>query len=179
MIGTKLRLVTVAVASWAFYSQCCQTITAFVSIRSTLSWVAAISGKWWEIQTRPASALRTARREDIEGGEPNWPKYALLGHAVELALKAVPKYFEQSRAYQKPKTVKPANHDLVGQYRWAKLHGLASNELVEADLPILSELHKDHYARYPQPRGQVWLPSGFDDLVDQIIADVEKILRLR
>jgi hypothetical protein len=67
--------------------------------------------------------------EDIEGGEPNWPKYALLGHAVELALKAVPKYFEQSRAYQKPKTVEPANHDLVGQYQWAKLHGLASNEL--------------------------------------------------
>jgi hypothetical protein len=116
--------------------------------------------------------------EDIENGQPNWPKYALLGHAVELALKAVPKYFEQSRMYQKPKTVEPANHDLVGQYEWAKLHGLASNELVEADLPTLSELHRDHYARYPQPLTQVWLPE-FDDLVDQIIADVEKIMHIR
>jgi hypothetical protein len=47
---------------------------------------------------------------------------------------AVPKYFEQSRTYQKPKPSEPENHDLVGQYEWAKAHGLlASNELVEAD----------------------------------------------
>jgi hypothetical protein len=44
MLGTKLRLVTVAVASRAFYSRCCQTITAFVSIRSTLSW---LNSSWW------------------------------------------------------------------------------------------------------------------------------------
>jgi hypothetical protein len=100
---------------------------------------------------------------DIESGEPNWPKYALLGHAAELALKAVPRYFEQSSTYQKPGAAPPANHDLVGQYEWAKLHGLASNELIEADLPVLSELHRDHYARYPKPIGQVWLPSEFDD----------------
>jgi hypothetical protein len=56
---------------------------------------------------------------------------------------------------------------------------LPSNELIEADLPVLSELHKDHCARYPKPIGQVWLPSEFDDLVDQIIADVEKLLQLR
>ncbi len=117
--------------------------------------------------------------EDMESAEPNWPKYALLGHAVELALKAVPKYFEQSETYQKPNAAKPANHDLVGQYDWAKLHGLASNQLVEADLPLLSELHKDHYARYPQALRPVCLPSEFDDLVDQIIADVETIMRLR
>jgi len=114
----------------------------------------------------------------MEGAEPNWPKYALLGHAVELALKAVPKYFEQSRTYQKPNAVEPANHDLVGQYEWAKLHGLASNAVVETDLPVLSKLHEDHYARYPQTLRPVPLPSGFDDLVDQIIADVEKIMRL-
>jgi hypothetical protein len=28
----------------AFHSRCCETITAFVTIRSNLSWVAAISG---------------------------------------------------------------------------------------------------------------------------------------
>jgi hypothetical protein len=116
---------------------------------------------------------------DVESGQPNWPKYALLGHAAELALKAVPRYFEQGGAYQKTGAAPPANHDLVGQYEWAKLHGSASNELIEADLPILSELHRDHYARYPKPIGQVWLPSEFDDLVDQIIADVEKIMRIR
>ena len=42
MLGTKLRLVTVAVASWAFYSYCCSSITAFVSSRNTLPWVDAI-----------------------------------------------------------------------------------------------------------------------------------------
>jgi hypothetical protein len=44
MLGAEPRLVTAIVASSVFYPRCCQTITAFVSIRSSLSWVAAISG---------------------------------------------------------------------------------------------------------------------------------------
>jgi hypothetical protein len=39
---------------------------------------------------------------DIYGAEPNWPKYFLLGHAVELALKAVPEHFKQSPHYKLP-----------------------------------------------------------------------------
>jgi hypothetical protein len=50
---------------------------------------------------------------DMLGHQPNWPKYFLLGHAIELALKAVPKYCQRSRSYQKPSGDEPANHEIT------------------------------------------------------------------
>jgi hypothetical protein len=48
------------------------------------------------VRTTPCWRARQFRSvaiplEDINNGEPNWPKYFLLFHAIELALKAVPK----------------------------------------------------------------------------------------
>jgi hypothetical protein len=114
---------------------------------------------------------------DMLGHQPNWPKYFLLGHAIELALKAVPKYCQRSRSYQKPSGDEPANHDLVGQYTWAKLHGLPANDIAEEMMPHLSELHLEHFARYPQPLKSVIMISEFDDLVDAILSDVAKFVR--
>jgi hypothetical protein len=53
---------------------------------------------------------------DMEGAEPCWPKYFLLGHAIELALKAVPEYFKQYASYQAPTAV----HAPVGEASWAR-----------------------------------------------------------
>ena len=112
------------------------------------------------------------------GPQPNWPKYFLLGHAIELALKAVEKYCQQSPDYEKPNGKAPDNHDLVGWYDWAKLHGLSSNSEVERLMPHLSELHLEHFARYPRPLKPVMLISDFDDLVDNILSEVSKFLRI-
>jgi hypothetical protein len=118
------------------------------------------------------------RLPDMHGPQPNWPKYFLLAHSIELALKAVEKYCQQSTNYQKPNGVKPSNHDLFGWYEWAKLHGLPSNSKIESLVPHLSELHLEHFARYPQPLKPVMLISDFDDLVDNILFEVSKFLRL-
>jgi hypothetical protein len=115
---------------------------------------------------------------DMLGHQPNWPKYFLLGHAIELALKAVAKYCQQSPSYQKPSGKEPADHDLVGQYIWAKLHGLPANDIAEKMMPHLSELHLEHFARYPQPLKPVIMISEFDDLVDAILSDATKFIRL-
>jgi hypothetical protein len=41
------------------------------------------------------------------------------------------------------------------------------------DLPHLSELHKLHYARYPQIEARpVALIGQFDDMTDNLLADV-------
>jgi hypothetical protein len=127
-----------------------------------------------------ARAFREAAHllPDIHNGQPNWPKYFLLGHAIELALKAVEKYCQQSPRYQKPSGERPKNHDLVGWYEWAKLHGLPSNGEIEKLMPHLSELHLEHFARYPQPLRGVMLISDFDDLVDNILSEVSKFLKL-
>jgi hypothetical protein len=118
--------------------------------------------------------------EDIEFAEPCWPKYFLMGHAIELALKAVPEFFNPAIDYKAPTAMAaPGNHDLVGLYEWAKLHGLAADELIDNNLPSLSELHEDYYARYPQGLKPVRLASSYDDLVDKIIENVERLLRVR
>ena len=116
---------------------------------------------------------------DMNGPQPNWPKYFLLGHAIELALKAVEKYCQQSPDYQKPNGKRPSReHDLVGWYEWAKLHGLSSDDEVEKLMPHLSELHLEHFARYPKPLKPVMLISDFDVLVDAILSEVSQFLRL-
>jgi hypothetical protein len=132
----------------------------------------------WDYLARARTFRQAAvQLADMLGPQPNWPKYFLLGHAIELALKAVVKYCQQSPSYQKPPGDEPANHDLVGQYTWAKLHGLPANEIAEKMMPHLSELHLEHFARYPQPLKPVIMISEFDDLVDAILSDVAKFIR--
>ena len=73
----------------------------------------------------------------------------------------------------------PANHDLVGLYEKAILWGLSRNSLVMSGLPHLSELHQSHYARYPQDNViPAALIAQFDDLTDQLLADVTKAVGL-
>jgi hypothetical protein len=72
------------------------------------------------------------------------------------------------------------NHDLVALYDYAVLYGLARDPFVTEELPHLSELHQVHYARYPQPDVKpVALIAHFDDLIDQLIADISQATALR
>ena len=114
---------------------------------------------------------------DIENGEPFWPKYFLVTHAIELALKAFSRWRDaiEGQGHQEP-----ANHDLVGWYDDAVQRGLQRDNNMANELKHLSELHEIHYARYPQDAARpVALISQYDDVVDQIIADVSKAIELR
>jgi hypothetical protein len=76
-----------------------------------------------------------------------------------------------------PAAKRPANHDLVGLYDYAVLYGLKRSALVTKDLPHISELHKIHYARYPQANVKpVAMISQYDDLADELFADVQKTI---
>jgi hypothetical protein len=73
---------------------------------------------------------------------------------------------------------KPDNHDLMALYEEAIRRGLKSSPLVLKELPDLSELHKIHYARYPQIEAKP-VPayiSQYDDMVEQLFADVSAAL---
>jgi hypothetical protein len=114
----------------------------------------------------------------MEGPEPNWPKYFLVTHAIELAIRA----FNVFRADLDPPPtgVIPRNHDLVGLYEYAVHNGLAGNPIVTRELPHLSDLHEIHYARYPKAKVKpVALISQFDDMVERLFADVSKAIALR
>jgi hypothetical protein len=113
---------------------------------------------------------------DMDGPEPNWPKYFLITHAIELAIKAYITSREDVGA-PAPAGKHPANHDLVGLYDYAVFYGLERNPALTVDLPHLSELHQIHYARYPQANVKpVALIAQYDDLVDQLFADVGKAI---
>lgn len=90
------------------------------------------------------------RLPDYSNAEQYWPKYALLTHAIELALKAFARHSVENRA---PAGKEPKQHDLVGWYRLALDYGLPDQPGVADNVALLNELHLTHYTRYPQERG--------------------------
>jgi len=109
---------------------------------------------------------------DMHVPEPNWPKYFLVTHSIELAIRAF-LAFEKGLKRPRPPDDEPDNHDLMALYEHAVTRGLKRSALVTKDLPHLSELHKIHYARYPAYEVRpVALISQFDDMVDELLADV-------
>ena len=103
-------------------------------------------------------------------GEQNWPVYALLLHACELALKA---FCDQSVVNGKPCARAP-NHDLQRWYRTAVQYGLRDDPQIADAIRILADLHARHYARYPDNRNAPSpdLSNIVDDVVDRLIAAV-------
>jgi hypothetical protein len=119
----------------------------------------------------------TYRLVDMTGAQVNWPKYFLLGHAIELALKSVTMFFEE-RTGRKPVDPMPSNHDLLGYYRAAVLAGMRQLPFhIEGVLQELAELHEEHYARYPKPQRPVILATYFDDPTDQILLAAGEVVR--
>ncbi len=90
------------------------------------------------------------RLPDYSNAEQYWPKYALLTHAIELALKAFARHSVENRA---PAGKEPKQHDLVGWYRLALDYGLPDQPGVADNVALLNELHLTDYTRYPQERG--------------------------
>jgi hypothetical protein len=113
-----------------------------------------------------------AKMVDMHGPELNWPKYFLMTHAIELAIKAYLNFQEEING-PPPSSKGPDRHDLVGLYDFAVERGMRRNPVVTAGLPELSELHKIHYARYPKEDVRpVSLIAYYDDMVGHLFADV-------
>ncbi len=105
---------------------------------------------------------------DYFNGEQYWPKYALLTHAIELALKAFADHSVQSG---KPPGKEPKQHDLCSWYRLALEYGLLDTPGVAENIEILNDLHLTHYTRYPQERASAVPDASViaDSTVDHLI----------
>lgn len=114
---------------------------------------------------------------DIVNGQPNWPRYFLLSHAVELAIRSV-LIFAKTGPLGRSVGQEPSKHDLSALYEYACKQGLTSNPEVLATLPYLSEIHDNYVARYPKSPGQVWHASTFDDAVDHLMTDTWQHIRV-
>ena len=116
------------------------------------------------------------RMPDIVNGQPNWPMYFLLAHATELAIRSVIVHAKTMEGRDAGR--EPGNHDLSALYGYACSLGLKSNPQVLGELQYLSDIHKNHVARYPKSPGQVWIASEFNDAVDAILADTWQHIRV-
>jgi len=105
---------------------------------------------------------------DYVNSEPNWPRYALLMHAIELALKAYARHFYPDGI---PAGIEPKQHDLTGWYELALKHGFQDEPEIAANIDVLNDLHRSHFSRYPQSRSSP-LPAVetiIDTTVDHLI----------
>src|SRR5262249_45453156 len=114
---------------------------------------------------------------DIVNGQPNWPRYFLLAHAAELAIRSALVSMKSGTSARMIGS-EPSNHDLLGLYEYACKNGLKSNPQVLSELPYLSEIHKNHVARYPKSPGQIWVASAFDDAIEHLLADTWEHIRV-
>jgi len=103
---------------------------------------------------------------DYSSAEPNWPKYALTTHAIELALKAFAMHcVEQGASLAK----EPKQHDLVGWYLLALEYGLPEDPDIRRNIDLLNQLHVTHYTRYPQNQVTPDVDAIADSTVDDLI----------
>lgn len=106
--------------------------------------------------------------------EMNWPKYALLLQAIELALKA---YCYQCVDDGKALPKGLHNHDLRGWYEAACNCGLSPMSEMAAKLDILGPIHLDSSARYPTKLTAPELAGIADDVAHAVIEAVSPLIR--
>jgi hypothetical protein len=111
---------------------------------------------------------------DYVNGERNWPKYALLLQAIELALKA---YCYQCFDEGKPRPKGLRNHDLKGWYDAACSCGLPRMPNVATWLDDLSPVHLDSSARYPTNKTIPDLVNIAAETAGTVIGAVSPLIR--
>jgi hypothetical protein len=106
----------------------------------------------------------------------NWPKYALLMHAVELVLKAFALHSGHDMS-----GARPPKHDLSGWYHLALGYGLPVNSGVGRQIDVLDELHRSLYPRYPKQsaRPVPGLENIADDAVDWLLDTCTRVINPR
>jgi hypothetical protein len=111
---------------------------------------------------------------DYVNAERNWPKYALLLQAIELALKA---YCFQCFADGQSRPKGLHNHDLKGWYETACCYGLRPIPRLAGSLDILGPVHLDSSARYPSKGSPPELAGIADDAANAVIEAVSPLIR--
>jgi hypothetical protein len=117
------------------------------------------------------------RLPDSRNGERNWPRYALITHAIELALKG----FALKAAAGSPVSGEAKQHDLSGWYEVCVRFGLARDVVIAENLSFLNELHLTHFMRYPVGRATpVPNPEAIaDQTVDHLIFEITQVVNPR
>jgi hypothetical protein len=98
---------------------------------------------------------------------PDWPRYFLFCHAIELVLMA---YLVQ-RGITLAELKGDFGHDLTLLFDKATDLGLRpSNPETRSHIQALTEAHKKHWPRYPPVTGPVFLIEHFEPIAEDLFA---------
>lgn len=106
----------------------------------------------------------------------DWPRYFMLCHAIELALKA---YLALKGATYAQ--LKDFRHDLTAARIEATNKGLSLTPSTQVAIDTLSEAHTKFWHRYPTVEGGPWsfpLIGQFEGAARELIEQVDKQLTL-
>ena len=101
---------------------------------------------------------------------PSWPRYFLLSHAIELALKALLKLHGESEGDLRLKF----GHDLKKLLKRAKKLGLTLTPETQEAIKLLAQAHREHWARYPKEEGghAVFVIEQFEKNATELLQQV-------
>ena len=104
---------------------------------------------------------------------PDWPRYFLLSHSIELALKA---YLAACGKTSK-ELRKEFVHDLNKLLKEAVKRGLIFGPRAHKDIARLEMAHNCHWARYPKEDGwPIVIIDQFEDTASELLDQVIKAI---
>jgi HEPN domain-containing protein len=127
---------------------------------------------------RRAEEFRQAYR-DLPGSKPppDWPRYFLLCHSIELALKA---YLSGQGTSESNLREYPRRHSLKTLITDATNLGLSIGAKARAEIEKLDEAHANFWPRYPNRDAggtkPVFIVDQFEPYVDKLFDAVEMAL---
>lgn len=112
---------------------------------------------------------------DLPVGKPlSWPRYFMLCHAIELALKA----YLTGRGHTTYDLRKGFGHDLEKLLTVAINSGLPLGVLARSEIERLNEAHTKFWPRYPQEeRKLIFLIEPFEPYAVELLYHVANFLR--
>ena len=105
---------------------------------------------------------------------PYWPRYFLLCHAIELALKAYLALY----GFTQDELQNEFRHNLEKLLDKAVELGLQINQSAQNEIKLLNEAHTKHWPRYPrEDEKSAFIISHFEPSVDELFGAVSLKVR--
>jgi hypothetical protein len=105
---------------------------------------------------------------------PSWPRYFMLCHAIELALRA---YVAGRRGLTQTQLYNEFRHDLKDLLTEAISLGLSISSAAQQGITLLDEAHTKYWPRYPrEDGGPVWVIDHFEPYAAELLEAVSKAL---
>lgn len=104
---------------------------------------------------------------------PDWPRYFLLSHSIELALKAFLALHDKTSV--ELRDPKKFGHDLNKLLKEAMKRGLVIGPRAHKDIARLEKAHNNHWARYPKEDSTpIVIIEEFEDTASELLKQVRK-----